>query len=118
MTSNENSKKTETIPEEIIKHSTKSLGVLPSIIETDYYTVDALELVISKNKIIWSDKYYNGTITIYNSGLIGFKESDILFYFIKRDNENLYKFYSLSKEESTDSVIFYLNKLKKFKTIT
>ena len=41
--------------------------------------------------------------------------------FIDRDiheNENTYRFYCLSKEDSTDSIIFYFNKLKKFKTIS
>ena len=38
--------------------------------------------------------------------------------FKKRENETTYKLYCLSKEESTDSIIFYLNQLKKFKTIS
>jgi len=74
--------------------------------------------MLAKNKIIWADKHFNGSNTIYNNGLIEFKESEILFYFVKRENEITYKFYCLSKEESTDSIIFYLNQLKKFKTIS
>jgi len=110
--------KTEKIPERVLSYCEGVLGFFPSIIETDYYTIDALRSMLAKNKIIWSDKHFNGSNTIYNNGLIEFKESEILFYFVKRENEITYKFYCLSKEESTDSIIFYLNQLKKFKTIS
>ena len=110
-------KKTEFIPEDIIEMSKDILGFYPSIIETDYYTVDALRSSLSKNKIIWSNKHFDGSMTIYRNGLIEFK-NNILFYFSRRENENSYKFYCLSKEDSTDSIIFYLNQLKKFKTIS
>lgn len=110
--------KTDVIPDEILTYSKDNIGFMPSIIETDFYTVDALRTMLSKNKLIWSNKYYDGSQTIYNCGLIEFKESEILFYFIKRKDENSYKFYCLSKEKSSDSIIFYLNQLKKFKTIS
>lgn len=109
--------KAENIPEDVIEMSKDILGFYPSIIETDYYTVDALRSALSKNKIIWSNKHFDGSTTIYHNGLIEFK-NNILFYFNRRENENSYKFYCLSKEDSTDSIIFYLNQLKKFKTIS
>jgi len=105
------------IPDKIIKLSQDILGFYPSIIETDFYSVDALRSALSKNELVWSNKYFDGSTTIYNNGLIEFK-NNILFYFIKRENENSYKFYCLSKEDSKDSIIFYLNQLKKFKTIS
>ena len=110
--------KDEKIPDRVLKHCEDILGFFPSIIETDYYVIDALRSMLAKNKIIWADKYFDGTSTIYNNGLIEFKKSETLFYFIKRKNELTYKFYCLAKEESTDSIIFYLNQLKKFKTIS
>lgn len=110
--------KTDVIPDAILKYSEDNIGFIPSIIETDFYTVDVLRTMLSKNKLICSNKYYDGSQVVYNSGLIEFKESEILFYFIKRKDENSYKFYCLSKEKSSDSIIFYLNQLKKFKTIT
>jgi hypothetical protein len=106
------------ISDRIIKYCEDILGFFPSIIETDYYNIDALRSMLSKNKIIWADKYFDGVSTIYNNGIIEFKQSEILFYFVKRENEITYKFYCLSKEESTDSILFYLNQLKSFKTIS
>jgi len=115
----EENKKTlkEDIPDKIIKLSQDILGFYPSIIETDYYTIEAIRSVLSKNRILWSNKYFDGETTIYNNGVIQFK-NNILFYFRKRENENSYKFYCLSNEDSKDSIIFYLNQLKKFKTIS
>ena len=102
------------IPEDILKLSKDILGFYPSILETDYYTIDALKIILKKNSIIWSNKYFDGKTNTYLNGIIEFKGNDkMLFYFKKRENENTYKLYCLSKEESTDSVIFYLNQLKK-----
>jgi hypothetical protein len=117
MNNDKDLKKQVTIPENILKYSEKVLGFFPSIIETDYYTIDALRSMLSKNKIIWSNKHFDGSATIYSNGIIEFK-SEILFYFVKRKNEITYKFYCLSKEDSTDSIVFYLNQLKKFKTVS
>ena len=105
------------IPKKILSISEEFLGCYPSIIETDFYTVDAIKGMILKNELIWSKKYFDGGNTIYKNGLINFS-NDSLIYFIRRENENTYKFYFLSKEKSTDGLIFYLNKLKEFKTIT
>ena len=111
--------KTDIIPEDIIKMSKDILGFYPSIIETDYYTIDALKTILNKNTIIWSNKHFDGKTNTYLNGVIEFKDNNnMLFYFKKRDNENTYKLYCLSKEDSTDSIIYYLNQLKQFKTIS
>jgi hypothetical protein len=105
------------VPDKIIELSENVIGALPSILETDFYTIEVLQSILKNNKLIWSDKYYNGSLTIYNEGLIEF-DNKIYFYFIKKRDENTYKFFCLSKEDSTDSIIFYLNKFKKYKTIS
>lgn len=114
---NDGNKRPNFIPDNILKLSEEIVGSIPSIIETDFYTVDVLNTILKTNSIIYSQKYYDGSITIYNKGLIDL-ENKILLYFIRKENENIYKFYSLSKEDSTDSIIFYLNKFKKYKTIS
>lgn len=106
------------LPEKVIQYFESIVGFHPSIIETEYYTLDGLLKTLSNNEIIWSNKYFDGNNTIYQNGLVHIKSSDIFFYFIKRKNEINYKFYYMSKEDSTDSVVFYLNQLKKFKTIS
>ena len=105
------------VPDKILKLSEDVINFIPSIMETDYYKVDVIQSMLKNNKLIWSEKYYNGSTTIYNQGLVKFDNS-ILFYFKKKKDENTYKFFCLSKEESTDSIIFYLNKFKKYKTIS
>lgn len=104
------------VPDKILKLSEDVITFIPSIMETDFYTVEVVQSMLKTNKLIWSEKYYNGSTTIYNKGLVQF-DNNILFYFIKKKDENTYKFFCLSKEESTDSIIFYLNKFRKFKTI-
>lgn len=110
--------KTELVPEEIFKFSQDYLGFFPSVIETDYYVLDGLVQILKGNKIIWSEKYFNGINTIYKKGLISLESNKILIFFKKREDENSYKFYCLLQEDSTDSIVFYFNKLKEYKTIT
>jgi hypothetical protein len=105
------------VPDKILKLSEDVIDFIPSIIETDFYTIEVIQSMLKNNKLIWSEKYYNSSTTIYNKGLVQF-DNNILFYFIKKKDENTYKFFCLSKEESTDSIIFYLNKFKKYKTIS
>ena len=107
----------DSVPDDLLKLSEDIIGFKPSILETDFYTVELLQSILKTNKIIWSNKYYNGLTTIYNNGLIEF-DNKILFYFVKKIDENIYKLFCLSKEDSTDSIIFYLNKFKKYKTIS
>jgi hypothetical protein len=114
---NEHNKQKKLIPDNILKLSEEIIGCLPSIIETDFYTIDVLNFILKANNVIYSQKYYDGSITIYNKGLIDL-DNKILLYFIKKEDENTYKFCCLSKEDSTDSIIFYLNKFKKYKTIS
>jgi len=94
------------VPDKILKLSEGIINFIPSIMETDFYTVEVIQSMLKSNKLIWSEKYYNGSTTIYNKGLVEF-DNNILFYFIKKKDENTYKFYCLSKEETTDSIIFY-----------
>ena len=91
--------------------------LIPSIIETEYYTRDALQVMLKKNNLLWSNKKFNGYETVYNEGLIEFNETTTLFYFVRKIDEDTYKFFCLCEESSTDSIVFYINQLKKYKTI-
>jgi hypothetical protein len=89
----------------------------PSIIETDFYTMEALSNIIEKNHLLWSIKHFNGNTVVNKEGLIKFKDSNVYLYFIRRVDEEVYKFFNIFPETSSDSVIFYLNSLKQYKTI-
>ena len=71
------------VPDKILKLSEDVIKFIPSIMETDFYTVEVIQSMLKNNKLIWSEKYYNGSTTIYNKGLVEF-DNNILFYFIKK----------------------------------
>ena len=58
----ENNKIYDSVPDDVLKLSEDIIGFKPSILETDFYTVELLQLILKTNKIIWSNKYYNGSI--------------------------------------------------------
>jgi len=89
----------------------------PSVIETNFYSKDALTKIMDKNHLLWSVKFYNGSSIQYQEGLVKFNKSNTYLYFIKRVDENTYKFFMVLPEESSDSVLFFLNSLKQYKTI-
>lgn len=110
------------LPDEILTYVSKLMGStggysLPTVIETEFYTKDALDRILEKNKIVSSYKTYDGNKITLIDGLIRFSDSISFLYFIKRKDENTYKFYTICKEESSSGMIFFLNSYKKFKTI-
>jgi len=104
------------LPDNILK-LTEGTIEYPSVIETDFYIKEALDIILSKNKIVWSVKYFSGSSIDIKEGLVKFDNSNTYLYFIKRVDETTYKFYEIIPEESSDSMIYYLNSLKKYKTI-
>jgi len=110
------------LPNEILTYVSKIMGgtgnhSLPTVIETEFYTKDALDRILEKNKIVSSYKTYDGDNITLIDGLIRFSDSISFLYFIKRKDENTYKFYTICKEESSNGMLFFLNSYKKFKTI-
>jgi len=104
------------LPEKVLEIAEGTIEY-PSVIETDFYVKDALNKIMEKNLLLWSIKYYNGRSLQYKEGLVKFNNSNSYLYFIKRVDEETYKFFFVLPEESNDSVLFYLNSLKQFKTI-
>jgi len=104
------------LPEKVLKIAEGTIEY-PSVIETDFYTKDALNKIMGKNLLLWSIKNYDGISLHYKEGLIKFNNSNSYLYFIKRVDEGTYKLFFILPEESNDSVLFYLNSLKEFKTI-
>jgi hypothetical protein len=113
----QNIRKEFEIPKHVMEFCENTMGFKPSVIKTEYYTYDSLKEILDKHNLVWSIKTFND-YTIYNEGIVNISNNDILFYFVKRSDEMSYKYFCLSKEESTDSVLFYLNQFKKYKTIS
>lgn len=116
MEENKPKKQEYVIPDNVLK-MTEGTIKYPSVIETDFYVKDALDSIINNNILLWSVKYFNGNSIQFTEGLIKFKQSNSYLYFTKRVDENSYKFFAIINEETTDSMIFYLNTIKKHKTI-
>ena len=101
------------VPEKVIEVCGNEIVGLPTIIETDFYRVEVIKEIISNNNLLWSNKFYDRYTIVYKQGLIKFKNDNIFIYFVKRKDENTYKFYILCEENKTDSVVFFLNKFNK-----
>ena len=56
MTESKNNDKINGVPDNILKLSEDIIGTIPSMIETDYYSIEALRITLKKNKIIYSKK--------------------------------------------------------------
>jgi len=104
------------LPERVLKIAEGTIK-FPSVIETNFYTKEALTNIMGKNSLLWSVKFYDGSSIHYQEGLVKFIKSDTYLYFIKRVDETTYKFFMVLPEESNDSVLFFLNSLKQYKTI-
>ena len=104
------------IPEKVIEN-VEGIIKYPSIIETDFYVKGALDKILEYNELLWSKKYFDGYSIQFNEGLVQFNDGNLFLYFKKRIDETTYKFFMLFPEESSDSVLFMLQGLKKFKTI-
>ena len=109
------------LPKEVLTHVNTLIGkgdnTLSTVIETDFYSEESLERLLENNSLVWSHKKFDGFNVSLNEGLIKFNDTLSYLYFIKRKDENTYKFYTICEESSSDSMIFFLQSYKKFKTI-
>jgi hypothetical protein len=109
--------KTYFIPDDVKKIVEDKLIIKPSTLETGFFSLDGLDTILKNNKLIWSNRELKNGFSIYKNGIIKFKSSDIMLYFTKRNNESSYKFFFMCEEKSMDSVMFYVNKIDKYKLL-
>lgn len=107
----------EKIPSKIINFVENRIGIIPTIIETEYYKLEATKEIVEKNNMIWSDKFYDGENITHNYGLVKFNDQEVYIFFEKRKDDYTYKFYILCNEKNIDSIVFYLDKFKEYRTI-
>jgi hypothetical protein len=109
--------KTYYIPKEVKLITEKELNIKPSTLETEFFSIDGLNDILSKNDLIWSNRILKNGFSIYKNGIIKFKGSNVLVYFTKRNEENCYKLFFICEEKSMNSIMFYINKLEKYKIL-
>lgn len=105
--------KKEGIPKRVKKMVDSTL----SVIEDGYYSNEILNEIIEKNDLKWFYDIYIGNVLIRKEGLIKLKSDLMYLYYIRRENESSYKFYFMLRPDSRDSLLFYLNSIKKNKLI-
>lgn len=109
--------KTYYIPKEVKLISENELNIKASTLETEFFSVDGLNEIIRTNELIWSNRVLKNNFSIYKNGIVKFKSSNIMLYFTRRNDENSYKLFFICDEKSIDSVMFYINKIEKYKLI-
>ena len=88
--------------------------IYPNIIRTRNITKDGLNLLTSKNKVLWSSTIYDGDFN-YISGIVKWGSNEVLVYFEKIVNETSYKLFILTLD--VDNIGLLLSGLNKFYTI-
>lgn len=109
--------KTYYIPKDVKEIVEKVLNLKPSTLETEFFSNDGLNEILKKNELIWSNRVLKNGLSTYKNGIIKFKSSNILVYFTKRNEENCYKLFFMCEEKSMNSIMFYINKLEKYKIL-
>jgi hypothetical protein len=87
----------------------------PNIIRTRNITKDGLDILINKNKVLWSSTIYDVGEFNYVAGTVKWGSNEVLVYFEKIINETTYKLFILTL--NIDSISMLLSGLNKFYTI-
>lgn len=110
-------KKYELLPEHIIDFFKSDFKIYPSIVTTRNITIDGLSKLTEKNKIEWSNSFFDGKKHYYNEGLIKYGNTKILMYFKKLEHENVFNLTILYSLEDNTHLNFLLVGLNKYYTI-
>jgi hypothetical protein len=106
------------VPDHIIDIFLKKYELYPSFTQTRNVTVDAINVLTKKNKIVWFSKVFDGQNTFIKEALIDYSGTyKIMVYIKSKENEKIYKLIIMSVENSGANVDLLLKGLNKFYTI-
>lgn len=87
-----------------------NLELYPNIVRTRNITKEGLDLLISKNILLWSQSIYTDTYN-YIEGIITWGKENVIVYFKRVDNDNSFNIFILNdKQESINLLLKGLNK--------
>ena len=86
----------------------------PNIVSTKKITLEGLETLINKGTLLWSSSFYD-IRHIYNEGLIRWSKNKVAIYFIRENEEKLFKLIILTEDLNVINLL--LSGLNKFFTI-
>lgn len=104
------------VPDFIIKMYEKKHAQYPCITQTRNVTQVGIETLLKKNKLAWSNKYYDGQTRFIREGLIDYSTNYKIMIYIN-EKEKVYKLFILSTTESEMNVDLLIKGLNKYFTI-
>ena len=106
------------VPVHVIDSFIKKYDLFPCFTQTRNITVEAINVLTKKNKMIWFSKVFDGQNTHIKEALIDYSTNyKIMIYVKSKESEKIYKLIILSLEDSGVNVDFLLKGLNKFYTI-
>jgi hypothetical protein len=83
----------------------------PNIIRTRNIIKDGLDILINKNKVLWSSTIYDSGVFNYISGTVKWGTNEVLVYFEKVTDNSTYKVFILTTDlNDTNMLLIGLNK--------
>jgi hypothetical protein len=101
------------ISDEIIKMVSNEIGVYPSFVHTPQYTHDGFLKLTQGSKKMWVNEYVDEKEIVRFEGLYDYKGSGIFIYYTCEDKK--YRFIFMSDIDKTDTLIFTIKALNKYK---
>ena len=106
------------LPQHIVDIFLKKYELYPCFTQTRNVTIDAINVLTKKNKIVWFNKVFDGQNTFIKEALIDYSSTyKIMIYVKSKENENIYKLIVMSSEDSGLNLDLLLKGLNKFYTI-
>lgn len=106
------------VPNHIVDIFIKKYESYPCFTQTRNVTLEAINVLTKKNKMVWFSKVFDGQNMYIRESLIDYSNKyKIMVYVKSKESEKIYKLIILSLEDSGVNVDFLLKGLNKFYTI-
>jgi hypothetical protein len=105
------------VPDHIVDIFIKKYELYPCLVQTRNVTVEAIDVLTKKNKMLWFYKVYNNEFFI-KQALIDYSSLYKIMVFVdSKENEKVYKLFILSSNDSGTNIDLLIKGLNKFYTI-
>jgi len=101
------------ISDEVIKMVSDKIGSYPSFVHTPVYTHEGFVKLIQDCEKMWVNEYIDDNNVVRFEGLYDYKNSGIFIYYTCEDKT--YKFIFMLDVDKTDTLIFTIKALNKYK---
>jgi len=106
------------VPDHVVDIFNKKYEVFPCFTQTRNVTLEAINVLTKKNKMVWFSKVFDGQNTYIREALIDYSTNyKIMVYAKTKESEKIYKLIIMSSEDSGVNLDLLLKGLNKFYTI-